>query len=288
MKATNKLLSDLFNDIDIIQIKNDGVQGDKAISNDIVLRIDEPSTILDFKRLVTIIEPEEDFQCMCLGDYAIELLQENKLKHTIGFHHGVSIRFHQWSGDAELKYADELLTLLFDLGLKEPLEQKKLEHKRAKESEKESNNWLGNSPKSFSKYWNEINSFDESYIPKLKKDLEEEFNKKEDLIIALLTSFGTSNNLWTAFPMYELTPQMYLDEYTLQDILDAFFESNKDQLTRIGLGRYLFSWDFRKQIKKHHKKLTIELLKLLSEAFEKINNSKGIESVERLIMNKKS
>jgi len=219
---------------------------------------------------------------MCLGDYAIELLQGNELKSTIGFHHGVSIRFNQWTGDAELKYPDELLELLFDLGLKEPLKQKKLDYEGTEESEKESNNWLTNSPNSFAKYWNEINDFDESYISNLKSDLTREFNNEKDLIIALLKSFGTSNNLWSAYPMYESVSQKLLDEYKLESILDAFHKANVDLKTKIGLGRYLFSWDFRKEIKKNREKLNTELLNILSETFGTINDSNGIEKIEKI------
>ena len=281
-KATNKSLSDLFREIDTIQIKSDGVHEDKALSNETVLKIDEPSKIQEFKKLMTINEPNEDFHCMCLGDYAIELLKGSELKSTIGFHHGVSIRFNMWTGDAELKYPDELLELLSELGLKAPLEQKKLDYQLAKESEEESNKWLNNSPKSFNKYWNEINDFDESYIPNLKNDLKKEFSNEKNLILALLKSFGTSNNLWTAFPMYESTPRNLLNDYKLQSILNAFVESSTDQTTTIGLGRYLFSWYFRKEIKKHKEKLNTELLNSLSEAFETINDSRGIESIRKI------
>jgi len=281
-KATNKSLNDLFADIDTIRIKSDGVHDDKALSSDIVLMIDEISKVEDFKKVLAINEPTKDFHCMCLGDYAIELLKGNELKSTIGFHHGVSIRFHQWTGDAELKYPNELLELLFDLGLKEPLEQKKLDFERSVESEKESNKWLSNSPKSFSKYWSEINDFDESYISQLKKDLKREFDNEKDLIIALLKSFGTSNNLWSAYPMYESISQKFLNEHELQDIINAFQESNKDQVIRIGLGRYLFSWDYRKEIRKHKEKLNTELLNFLSDAFETIDDSKGIESIRKI------
>ena len=284
-KATNQFLNDLFADVDNIQIKSDGVYEDKALSNDIVLKINDPSRIQEFQKLMKIKEPNEDFHCMCLGDYAIELLKGNELKLTIGFHHGASIRLNQWTGDAELKHPNELLELLSELGLKEPLEQKRLDYERAKESEDESNKWLKNSPKSFSKFWSEINDFDESYIPDLKIDLSKEFENEKKLILALLKSFGTSNNLWTAFPMYESISQKLLSDYKLQVILNAFNESSTNQTAKIGLGRYLFSWDFRKEIKKHQGKLSIELLEILSVAFQEINDSKGVESIEKIKKN---
>ncbi|WP_265956199.1 hypothetical protein [Galbibacter sp. EGI 63066] len=281
-RATNDSLNDLFKDIDSIQIKSDGVHNNKAISDNIVLRIDKPSKIQEFKNLIAIEEPKKDFRCMCLGDYAIELLNDEEPQSAIGFHHGISIRCNQWTGDADLKYADELLQFLYDLGLKEPLEEKKLDYERARKSKEESNNWLMNSPKSFSNYWNEINDFDNSYFPLLINDLKKEYADKNSLIVALLRSFGTSKDLWNAYPIYESISQKILNEYELQEIIDAFLISDKDLVTRIGLGRYIFSWDFREEIKKHQNKLNKELIELLYEAFETINDLKGMESIKKI------
>ena len=215
-------------------------------------------------------------------DYAIELLKQNELKTTIGFHHGVSIRLNQWTGDAELKYPDELLKFLSDLGLKEPLEQKKLDYERAIKSEQESNNWLKNSPKSYSKFWNQINDFDESFIPELLTDLKNEYNKQDDLILALLKSFGTSQNLWSGYPIYQTISQTLLNKFELEKIISTLLNSDRELIASVGLGRFLFSSDFRKELKKHKNKLNTELIEILRNAFIEINDSKGLESIEKI------
>ena len=281
-KATNESLNELFRNIKLIQIKSDGVNEDTALSDYILLKITKPLEIQEFQKLIAIEEPQEDFHCMCLGDYAIELISDNKLKSTIGFHHGVSIRYNKWTGDAELKYSDKLLEFLSDLGLKKPLEQKQLDYQRAKESKEESNNWLKNSPFIFSKYWNEINDFDDSYLPRLLADLKKEYPTEESLIIALLKSFGTSENLWSGYPIYESISQKILDDYEFQNIINAYTKVNKEKLIDIGLGRYLFSWDFRKRLNKYSKNLDSNLLDNLKLSFESINDEKGIKSIEKI------
>ncbi len=82
--------------------------------------------------------------------------------------------------------------------------------------------------------------------------------------------------------MYESVSQKLLDEYKLESILDSFHKSSTDLKAKIGLGRYLFSWDFRKEIKKNREKLNTELLNILSEAFSTINDSNGIEKIEKI------
>jgi len=49
--------------------------------------------------------------------------------------------------------------------------------------------------------------------------------------------------------MYESVSQKLLDA-------DAFLQSNADLKIKIGLCRYLFSWDYREKIKKNRKKLS--------------------------------
>ena len=280
IKATGKSLNHLFADIDIIQIKNDGVHEDKALSNDIVLKIDEPSKIQELKKLMAINEPDEDFHCMCLGDYAIELLKGSELKSTIGFHHGVSIRFNQWTGDADLKYPNELLELLSDLGLKAPLEQKKLDNEQAKKNLEESKNWLENSPRTFQKYFEEMRNTGAINTDKMRPGLNTEFPNKKDLILALLRSYGTTENLWTAYASYQSVPQELLDNFSTLKIIEAYRNSAKSFKHTIGLGRYLFTPGYKSQKSKKH--LTPELLELLQQAFEKLQDKKGLESIEKI------
>jgi hypothetical protein len=279
-KPTNKHLSALFQGVDLIQIKSDGVSHDTAISSNVVLKIADPEHIAKFEKLITIEEPEEEFYCMCMGDHAIELLADSKIKATIGLHHGVSIRYHEWQGDAMLQYSDEFLLFLQELGLGKPYLDREQNLKMAEESDLEDRIWLDNSPACFSKYWDEINDFDTSYFPDLLRDLEAEFPDGETRIIAVLHSFGTSSNLWTGYSMYEAVSQKVLDLHELQEVIDAYLNSSKNHVVSIGLGRYLFSWDYRNELEKHLGRLTEEVLAHLAKAFAAVDDSRGLEAVE--------
>lgn len=123
-KPTNEELVKLFIDVDKVVIKNDGVYMDKAMSDKIVLTISETDTIQKLNDLLQIDEQSTGFYCMCLGTYAIELYSNTQIKATLGFHHGVSIRYHNWNGDAALAKSDELLNFLAEQGLTKPLNDK--------------------------------------------------------------------------------------------------------------------------------------------------------------------
>jgi hypothetical protein len=123
-KPTNESLNALLIDIDKIVFKHGGVYEGRATSDHIVLTISQQANIQQFKALLEIIEPTESNHCMCLGTYAIELFSRDQLKATIGFHHGDSIRYNKWYGDADLAKPNELLEFLSQQGLTDPLQDK--------------------------------------------------------------------------------------------------------------------------------------------------------------------
>lgn len=120
-RPTNKRLKDLFEGIDRIMIKNDGVWKDKAMSDTVALTITDGYKLARFSELLEIDEPKIVSYCMCVGSYAIELYAGQKRKATIGFHHGSSIRYHKWHGDAMIRHGEQLAAFLDDEGLPGPL-----------------------------------------------------------------------------------------------------------------------------------------------------------------------
>ena len=85
---------------------------------------------------VTLNGSRVAFFCLGIGGgHALELFSGESVRATIGFHHGVSIRYDEWDGDAELARKEELLSFLAELGFTEPLEER-LEKLRLAEKNK--------------------------------------------------------------------------------------------------------------------------------------------------------
>ena len=178
-KPTNEGLAKLFTEVDKVVFKDDGVYEDRAMSDKIVLTISQSDKIQTFHNLLEIDEKNTGFYCMCLGTYAIELYAGTQLKATLGFHHGVSIRYDKWNGDAGLAKSDELLTFLSEHGLTKPLHDR-IEEKRKMEADRiAERNWLDIAPKCFNKYWTQINSLDSNYFVSLVDDLNSEIPDRE-------------------------------------------------------------------------------------------------------------
>lgn len=285
-KPSNESLGKLFVGIDKVVFKENGVYEDKAISDKILLTILRIDQIQKLEELLEIDENNTGFYCMCLGTYAIELYKDNKVNSTIGFHHGVSIRFHKWNGDAGLAKSDELINFLAGLGFTKPLEDRN-EEKRSMEADCiAERKWLEIAPNCFTKYWTQINNLDDSYLTSLLNDLNSEIPDKQKLIITLLQTFGHTNNFWTAYPIYEELPNDILKTFLTKDIIAAYLNSDRNYKTRKGLGRYLCSFEFKKSRNKELKYIKQEVIDDLEKCFRHLNEQQGIDEMAKLNLDK--
>ena len=119
--ANNERLEELFQNINKVVIKKGGVYDGKAIGHTIELSLESKTDIDSLIKALHIEEPKEVVYCMCAGSYALELFNSSTLKGTIGLHHGRTIRYEGWKGDARLVNGLGLLTLIASRGYKQPL-----------------------------------------------------------------------------------------------------------------------------------------------------------------------
>lgn len=207
--------------------------------------------------------------------------------YPIGFHNGTSIRFDEWNGDAELAETDSFLELLSDLGFEKPLHDK-LEAKRNMEADRVAERkWLDIAPRCFAKYWAEIKSLDDSFLPQLLEELNIEIPDKQKQIITLLQTFGRTENFWTYYPSYEELTNAILKTFDLAEIIDAYLNSDRNYKTRKGLGRFLCSSDLKKSRMKYLTLVTDEVISDLEKCFNHFGEKQGISEILKLKNEKK-
>jgi len=278
-KPSNEGLGKLFVGVDKVVIKDNGVYEDKAMSDKILLTISQADKIQKLNELLKIDENNTGFYCMCLGTYAIELYNNTQINATIGFHHGVSIRYNKWNGDAELASSDDLLNFLAELGFTKPSEDR-VEEKRNMEADRVAERkWLDIAPQSFRKYWSQINNLDDSFLASLINDLNCEIPDRQKQIITLLQTFGRTENFWTAYPIYEELPNDILKTFETEEIIAAYLDSDRNYKTRKGLGRFLCSFEFKKTRKKNLNFITDEVISDLEKCFDNLGEKRGINEI---------
>lgn len=282
---TNENLRKIFVGIDRILIKAGGVYKEEAISDIVVLEITLPDQVSQFAALMEINEALTGFYCLCLGSYAIELFANGQLQATIGLHHGRSIRYDKWKGDAALMQNEGLLSFLAQLGLTQ-LQEEYLEDKQRGETSKlAEREWQDIAPKAFAKFQEEIQEINhntQDYLEELITELNKEIPDKDKRVIALLQTYGKTKNFWTAYPSYEEAPANVLNTFTLSDILDIYARSDKNYKTRRGLGRYICSFNFRQIRKKYLKDISDDVINDLEKCFIAIGEERGIYEIGRL------
>lgn len=280
-RPTNKNLQHLFSQVDTIVIKDMGVSpsSGEPLTNSVLLTIQNPNQIKIFSELLEIIEPETRFACMCLGDYAIELISHSVRMTTIGFHHGHSIRVHHWDSDAELAKSGQLVSFLADLGFKAPLEQLNKEKQEREAEEAQLNAWLDIAPKCFTQYLEQFENPDFELNSKLSEELNLEFPEKQNQIIALLKTYGTSSDLWINFWSYELAPQVILSTFETSHIIDAYLRSDRNDIIKKGLARLICSREYKREREKHLPFIPLRVIDELELLFDAIGVKRGINEI---------
>ncbi|CAN5917022.1 hypothetical protein BH11BAC7_BH11BAC7_24380 [soil metagenome] len=278
-KPTNAGLSELFVGVNKVVIKDNGVNEHKAISNKILLIISQEDKIQKLESLLEIDETNTGFYCMCLGTYAIELCSDAQVKATIGFHHGLSIRYHNWEGDAGLAKSDDLLAFLAEQGFTKPFDDRTKDKKRSEDYQVAEREWLEFAPTCFRKYWTEVNNMDNECFELLIADLNIEIPGKSERIIFLLQTFGNTKNFWTAYPIYENLPNDILKKIDISEIISTYLLSDRNHNTQKGLGRFLCSFEFKKVRGNHLECITFEVIDDLKRCFDNLGEERGINEI---------
>ena len=286
---TNKRLKLLFLDVDKVVIKDGGVGDKHALSNKVLLSITKREEINRLSELLEIDESITGCYCMCLGTYAFELFSGEFIKATIGFHHGVSIRYHEWNGDAELARKEELLSFLAELGFTKPLEERLEKLRLAAKSELTLEEWLEIAPKCFEKYIGEILSngviSDES-TNSLIYELNVEIPSQLEQVKVLLKSFGKTNRYWSAYDCYEGLPFQILKKFEMQKIIESYLSTEKDYMITKGLGRFLCHFESATKVRSELNFITYSVIDDIEKCFDDIGEKTGVIRIQKIRNNK--
>lgn len=284
INPSNKDLTTLFTDVNKIVIKAGGVYNGKAMYDHILVTITQADHIHTFHQLLEVNEDLPQYYCMCSGTYAIELHHDTSLTTTIGFHHGISIRYDHWNSDARLTKRDDFLHFLAAQGLAQPLADR-LEEIRNQEPDRiAERKWLEISPSSFRKYWSKIKAGDKHDLPALISQLNIEIPDRHQQIIKLLQVFGAADNYWSPYPDYEEIPNDILKTFAITEIIEAYIQSNRNYKTRKGLGRFLC----QPGMTGHIAYITQEVIDDLQKCFNWLGDQRGMDEIFSLQNQKKN
>ena len=110
---SNQSLSRLWREVARVRITDGGMSERKPLGHTVLLDVTDPEEAAQLFERLAIVEPALGLHCMCYGDQALELRDRgDAVIAVLGLHHGVSLRWDEWSTDAELKDGQALLEWL--------------------------------------------------------------------------------------------------------------------------------------------------------------------------------
>ena len=279
---TNDGLLALFDNAQKVVIKKGGVRGNMAITNEVLVTITAAEDIARLCKLMEIKTPEMGFRCLCPGDHAIEVYGDGPYPELIGFHHGTSLHYSKWNSDADLTQSEELLKFFASVGLTNPLDDYKVRQEKAVARKKKEEEWQKASPHCFTTFFRDMNQLNNNFFPALLKELNQELPDRHARIVALLASYGKSDNYWTNYPIYEDVPAKILWAHELKDIIAAYEGAEKNELMKRGLGRFLCSFEFKKARAGKMDVIPRSVAAELLACYEALGEERGITEMEQL------
>lgn len=212
----------------------------------ILVDTSDPRSLTAFRTCFAIVEDPASFgHCMCPGDPFIELYSRKRLIATIGYHHGVSIRWDAWTWDVLLSEPDRLLDWMSEHGAPGPRAAVDENRRRGEETDRDAQRWLAAMPAALRPFWDQLEPFPDGdrYEPSLAA-LRTAQPAIDAQILALLAWFGSGAGPWSGFPSHESVAEELLLHFPPQAVIDALTKTTPTDAQLVGASRLFAGWSF--------------------------------------------
>jgi hypothetical protein len=243
----------------------------------------DPASLESFRRCFAIDEDPETFgHCMCCGDPHLELYAGDRLAATVGYHHGLAIRWDAWKHDAQLKEPGRLLDWLAARGVDGPRREAERMKERAEESRLQAERWLAATPECLRPFWGEMgNDRDPDLHRRLLDALRAAIPAAEGQALALFAWFGSGAGPWSGYPSYESVPERLILHYPTRFLVAVLTGCEPTEAQWHGAARYFGGWEFRRARKGDRGLLPPGLKQRLLEAARSTGVRDNAERAER-------
>jgi len=248
-----------------------------------LLDTSDPRSVVSFRRCFAIVEDPETFgHCMCIGEPHLELYVGDKLAATIGYHHGVAIRWDAWKYDARLQEPGQLLDWMSAHGVDGPRREVEEMQRHDEESHRDAEQWLGAMPGCLRPFWGQTElAGDPALHGQLLAALRAEFPTATEQVLVLFGWFGSGAGPWSGYPSYESIPEQLLLHYPARLLVNVLTGSTPTDTQWRGAVRYFVGWGLRQGRKGDRSLLPVELKQRLLAAARTTGISDNTERAER-------
>ncbi len=249
----------------------------------LLLDTSDSVAIASFRECFAIVEdPESFFHCMCPGDPHIELFAGTHLIGTIGYHHGVAIRWSVWRHDALLREPAQLLDWMSVHGVDGPKREVEEARRAEEEIRREEARWLEVMPDCFRPFWERMGQDRDPELHRvLLEALEGAIPAREEQALVLFGWFGAGQGPWSGFPSYESVPEELLLQFPTELLVSALTGSTPSEAQWRGAARYFGGWEFGQRKKPDKAFLSADLKQRLVQVARATGVAVNIDIAER-------
>lgn len=204
-------------------------------------------------RTAMAVESLPGFHCMCLGDVRFEFFgRDGERLAVVVLHHGASLRWEHWEGDAVLANGCLLLAWLDRHGMPGPMEQFEADRQRAEEAAEEERSWLAAMPTGLEGSADRILDLSRTgarpspdLLAELTERLQSTFPDPVERVLALLHWHGSGSGRCSGYPVHEDVPGQLLGRVPIADLLTALADQRAEERHDAGAVRHLVGWKTR-------------------------------------------
>ncbi|MGF1432321.1 hypothetical protein [Kitasatospora sp. LaBMicrA B282] len=191
--------------------------------------------------------------CMCMGDVLFEFLDAGARPLTrVVLHHGASLRWPGWEGDAVLRDGRSLLDWLAEHGAPGPLRQFEEHRRQAEQARHEREDWLAALPPELADLTDHLlapsrtgGSVPGDLLTELARRVTEARPEPADRALALLAWSGAGSGRCSGYPSHEGTPGELLRHLPIEEIIVALQDPRAERRHFDGAVRHLVGWRSR-------------------------------------------
>jgi hypothetical protein len=249
--SSTAALSEVLGEAVRVRVTSGGATDKGPLSADVLADVRELPAVRGMIEALAVARVT-DGGCMCLGDLAVEFFAPGRRRLAVlGLHHGTSVRWSGWSGDADLVDGYAPLRWLAGQGCPGPLAgQQAIDRRLAEEGERSrlaEADWRGAAPAAVADLLDTaITGWPSDDVKaEVARRLREAIADEVERAAVTLAWYGSGTGRCSGFPAYEALPDVALRELPIDRIIEALQAHPGDAAIEAGAIRHLCGWKTR-------------------------------------------
>jgi len=235
-----------------VRVTEGGVSDDRVLGDHVLLDLTDPAAVRHLRSALAV-EQITDGYCMCLGDLAFEFFDsDDRRAAVVGLHHGSSLRWRGWDGDAVLRDGDRVLRWLEEHSVPGPLEEQQKRQAERAEEQLALEQWKAAAPAAVRDLLElavtasrTTGLLPPSTYSLVGQRLRQAVPDPVERAAALLIWYGSGTGRCSGFPMHEGLPAPALAETPIAHLVEALRSLPVDPRMDAGAVRHLCGWKSR-------------------------------------------